>query len=234
MGLTLYKNRSLYFVLKENSIDMAAYYHILTPFQISIEDNPKLEKQFLDIYGQDFILEATNRIERFSPKLPNGERLDFSYTEKIYVLPEEIVKTEFAPFAAIFFNEWSKLYTTKFKKKFYATQIETNDLTSQIAHVDLLLKEHPLASRKLDSELRELENNHFFTIENLIPQVVYNGYPIKTDKHTSLSAINFLHTYEKMDVDPDEYAAMFMLVDKLKEKYAQQFVLVKYLFIAGY
>ena len=66
---------------------MAAYYHILTPFQISIEDNPKLEKQFLDIYGQDFILEATNRIERFSPKLPNGERLDFSYTEKIYVLP---------------------------------------------------------------------------------------------------------------------------------------------------
>ena len=165
---------------------MAAYYHILTPFQISIEDNPKLEKQFLDIYGQDFILETTNRVEQFSPKLPNGERLDFSYTEKTYVLSEDIVMTEFAPFAAIFFNEWSKLYATKFKKKFYATQIETKELMTQITNVDLLLKKHPLTSRNLANELRNLEDNDFFTIKNLIPQVVYNGYPIETDKHTSL------------------------------------------------
>ena len=26
---------------------MAAYYHILTPFEISIEDSPDLEKQFI-------------------------------------------------------------------------------------------------------------------------------------------------------------------------------------------
>jgi hypothetical protein len=37
-----------------------------------------------------------------------------------------------------------------------------------------------------------------------------------------------------MGVYPDEYAAMFMLVDRIKEKYGQQFVLAKYLLIAGY
>jgi hypothetical protein len=213
---------------------MAAYYHILAPFDISIDNASKLKKQVLDTYGLDFFLKSTERIERFSPLLPNGKRLDFSYTEETYALKMETVRNEFAPFATIFFDEWSKLYTTKFKKKFYATQIDTTELMTQITNVDLLLKKHPLTSRQLDDELKDLEDNNFFTIENLIPQVVYNGYPIKTDKHTSLSAINFLHAYEKMNVNPDEYVAMCMLVDKLKEKYADKFVLAKYLFVAGY
>jgi hypothetical protein len=213
---------------------MAAYYHILSPFEIAIERDSKLKKKVTDAYGLDFSLKSTERIERFSPLLPNGERLDFSYTEDTYALVTDIVRIEFATFAAIFFEEWSKLYNTKFKEKFYATQIKTDELASQIAQVDLLLKKHPLRSRNLDDDLRNLENNNFFTIENLVPQVVYKGYPIKTDRDTSLSAINFLHSYEKMNVNPDEYAAMFMLVDILKEKYAHQFVLARYLFIAGY
>jgi hypothetical protein len=213
---------------------MAAYYHILAPFEISIDSDSKLKKQVLDAYGLDFFLESTERIERFSPLLPNGKRLDFSYNKETYTLKEEIVRSEFAPFAALFFDEWSKLYTKTFKTKFYATQLDPEAVMTQIANVDLLLKKYPLTSRQLDDELKDLEDNHFFTIENLIPQVVYNGYPIKTDKHTSLSAVNFLHAYEKMDVNPDEYVAMFMLVDKLKEKYADKFVLAKYLFVAGY
>jgi hypothetical protein len=213
---------------------MAAYYHILAPFEISIDNDSKLQKQVLDAYGLDFKLKSTERIERFSPLLPNGKRLDFSYTEETYTLDEAAIRHEFAPFATLFFDEWSQLYTTKFKKKFYATQIDPKELAIQITNVDVLLKKHCLTSRQLDDELKDLEENNFFTIENLIPQVVYKGYPIKTDKHTSLSAINFLHAYEKMDINPDEYVAMFMLVDKLKEKYADQFVLAKHLFVAGY
>jgi hypothetical protein len=49
-----------------------------------------------------------------------------------------------------------------------------------------------------------------------------------------LFALDFLHSYEKMGIAPDEYAAMYMLVDNIKEKHSTQFVLAKYLFIAGY
>ena len=213
---------------------MAAYYHILSPFEISIEENPKLEKQFMSIYGNDFIFKNTQRIEQFSPKLPNGERLDFSYTEKTYILPDEVIRKEFSDFCQVFYEEWHNLYESKFKGKFYATQMTENELASQVSQVDSLIKQYPLASDELENTLRDMEDNYFFSIEGIYPQVVYQGYPIETKNHTSLLALDFLHSYEKMGVYPDEYVALYLLVDKIKEKYSQQFVLAKYLFIAGY
>jgi hypothetical protein len=213
---------------------MAAYYHILVPFEVSIQDSPELEKQFVGIYGDDFIWKSDKHIERFSPELPNGKRLDWSYDEKTYVLPDEIVRNEFVAFTRVLFEEWRNLYELKFKGKFYATQMNIQDLELQIAQVQSLLERYPLASDELEESLTDLHDNYYFGIEGISPQFVYQGYPIKTDKHTSLLALDFLHSYEKMGVYPDEYAAMFMLVDRIKEKYDQQFVLAKYLFIAGY
>lgn len=213
---------------------MAAYYHILTPFEISIEDSPVLEKQLVDIYGSDFILKSTKRIERFSPKLPNGQRLDWSYNEKTFALPDKVVRKEFSNFAKVLFEEWRNLYESKFKGKFYASQMTTEELASQISKVNSLIKKYPLADDKLEEKLRDLDDNYFFSIEGIYPQVVYNGYPLKTDKHTSLLALDFLHSYEKMGIYPDEYVAMFQLVDNIKEKCSEQFVIAKYLFIAGY
>ena len=217
-----------------NSPIMAAYYHVLAPFEITIQDSPELEKQFIGIYGNDFILKSNNRIERFSPELPNGQRLDWSYNEKTYALPEERIRNEFLAFARILFEEWRNLYESKFKGKFYATQMTAKDLESQISKVYALLEQYSLTSDKLEEELKDLDNNYYFAIEGIYPQVVYQGYPIETDKHTSLLAFDFLHSYEKMGVFPDEYAAMFLLVDSVKEKYSQQFVMAKHLFIAGY
>jgi|GEM_PF-1816412 len=213
---------------------MAAYYHILVPFEISIQDNPELEKQFVDIYGGDFLLKSNNHIKHFSPELPNGQRLDWSYNEKTFALPDEIVRNEFVAFARILFEAWRNLYESKFKGKFYATQMTTKDLESQIFKVNALMEQYPLESDKLEEALKDMDENYYFAIEGIYPQVVYKGYPIKTDKHTSLLAIDFLHSYEKMGVHPDEYTAMFLLVDHIKEKYSTQFVLAKYLFLAGY
>ena len=108
------------------------------------------------------------------------------------------------------------------------------DLESQISKVHSLLERYPLTGDKLEEKLRDLDDNYYFAIEGIYPQAVYQGYPIETDKHTSLLALDFLHSYEKMGIYPDEYAAMFLLVDSIKEKYSKQFVMAKYLFIAGY
>ncbi len=213
---------------------MAAYYHILAPFEISIQDSLELEEQFISIYGNDFILKSNNHIEHFSPELPNGQRLDWSYNEKTYALPEDLVRKEFVAFARVLFEEWRNLYESKFKGKFHATQLTAKDLESQISNVNSLLERYPLASDKLEKELKDLDDNYYFAIEGIYPRVVYQGYPIETNKHTSLLALDFLHSYEKMGVYPDEYAAMFLLVDRIKEKYSKQFVLAKHLFLAGY
>ena len=125
---------------------MAAYYHILTPFEISIEDHPELENQFISTFGDDFILKSTNWIERFSPLLPNGQRLDWSYHEKTFALPDKVVQQEFSNFAYVFFEEWRNLYEAKFKGKFYATQMTAEELKLQVSKVNSLLSQYPLAS----------------------------------------------------------------------------------------
>ena len=213
---------------------MAAYYHILVPFEISIQADLKLEQELADLYGNDFTLKNSKHIERFSPELPSGKRLDWSYDEKTYALSEDIFRKEFVAFSRVLFEEWRSLYESKFKGKFYATQMTDQELESRISMVNSLLERYPLVSDELEDALKDLKDNYYFAIEGIYPQVVYQGYPLKTDKHTSLLALNFLYSYEKMGVYPDEYAAMFLLIDRMKEKYSHQFILAKYLFLAGY
>lgn len=213
---------------------MAAYYHILTPFQISIADTPELVNAFEAHYGRDFKLKKSRRVEHFSPPLPDGRRLDFSYDEKIFALDDKVVRGEFSDFCKVFFEAWQTLYESKFKGKFPAYLPSEFGAEKIIATVQRLLNRHSLTGGKLKEELRDMYDNYFFEIERLIPQVVYQGYPLATDKHSNVMALDFLHSYEKMNIYPEEYAAMFMLVDQVKERYGDQFVLARYLFLAGY
>lgn len=213
---------------------MAAFYHLLTPFEISIKDDPALVQQFDERYGADFKFKTSNRIERFSPPLPDGNRLDFSFDQKTYHLDEHIIRKEFVDFCSVFFEEWKNLYSTKFKGVFPVYLPSELELETIILEVKRLLDIHPLTSVELRNELQNVDENYYFSIESLAPQFVYNGYPLKTDQNTHLFALDFLHSYDKMDVYPEEYAAMFMLLDKIKEKYSNQFIIAKYLFLSGY
>jgi hypothetical protein len=212
---------------------MSAYYHLLAPIAISVEDDAHLLKKFKTLYGQDFVHESTERIENFSPLLPNGTRLDFSYTEQTFVLPETLINAEFEAFATVFYTEWQDLYNKKFKGKIYGREIETLDIPKTVSSIKAVLDENDWYSHKTKYAFDDLEPNLFY-IERIAPRVVYSGYPLKTDKHTDLSAFSFLHTYGKMGENPDEYAAFVLLLDKIQEKYADQFPFAKYLFIAGY
>ena len=53
---------------------MAAYYHLLVPIEISIQDEPTLVSKFEETYGDDFKLKNRKRVESFSPPLPSGAR----------------------------------------------------------------------------------------------------------------------------------------------------------------
>jgi hypothetical protein len=213
---------------------MAAFYHLLTPFEISIEDKPTLISKFDEMYGGDFKFKENKRVERFSPPLPDGSRLDFSFDQITYALDENIIRMEFLDFCKVFYDEWKSLYSTKFKNIFPAYIPSELELDSMFVEVKRLLDTHPLKSDELEEGLEELDKNYYFSVEALAPQYVYQGYPLKTDNHTHLFALNFLCSYEKMGVYPDEYAAMFMLLDKVKEKYGNQFTIARNLFLAGY
>jgi hypothetical protein len=213
---------------------MGAFYHLLTPFQISIQDEPSLVSMFEEAYGSDFKFESSKRIERFSPPLPSGDRLDFSFDQKTYVLDENIIRKEFVDFAKVFYEEWRSLYSSKFKGVFPAYLPPETEMEAMVKEVKHLLDTYSLKSNELEEALNELDENYYFRIEGIAPQYVYNGYPLKTNKNTHLVALDFLHSYEKMGVYPEEHAAMFMLLDKMKEKYSDRFVIAKYLFLAGY
>jgi hypothetical protein len=170
---------------------MAAYYHILSSFEIAIEDNAELEKQFLEQYGQDFTLQATNWIERFSPKLPDGTRLDFSYTEKTYQLSTEMVRKEFSAFAQIFFETWQQLYQSKFKGKFAATQLTPAQLTTQINDANTLIHQYPLASDQLEQQLKQLNSNYFFFDRRHFTTSRLSRLPIKNRQEYVLVCTRF-------------------------------------------
>ncbi|MFM7152768.1 MAG: hypothetical protein ACKOZV_01435 [Bacteroidota bacterium] len=213
---------------------MAAFYHLLTPFEISIQDEPTLVSKFGEMYGNDFKFKGSKRVERFSPPLKSGGRLDFSFDQKTYALDENIIRMEFLDFCKVFFEEWESLYSAKFKGIFPACMPSKFELDSIVVEVKRLLDTYPLTSDELEEGLEELDKNYYFSIERLAPQYVYQGYPLKTDYNTHLFALDFLHSYEKMGVYPEEHAAMFMLLDTVKEKYSNQFTIAKYLFLAGY
>lgn len=213
---------------------MAAYYHLLVPIEISIQDEPTLVSKFEETYGDDFKLKNRKRVESFSPPLPSGARLDFSFDQKTYALDENIIRMEFLDFSTVFFEEWESLYSTKFKGIFPAYMPSELNLESMVAKVKHLLDIHPLSSDKLEEELKELDENYYFSIERLAPQYVYQGYPLKTDYHTHLLALDFLHSYEKIGIHPEEHTAMFTHLDRINEKYSNQFFIAKYLFLAGY
>ena len=99
---------------------MAAYYHLLAPFEISIQDEPKLVNKFNEQYCDDFKFKNSKRVERFSPPLPSGNRLDFSFDQKTYALDDNTIRMEFLDFCKVFFEEWEHLYSTKFKGVFPA------------------------------------------------------------------------------------------------------------------
>ena len=212
---------------------MSAYYHILLPVAISVEDDAALIATFKAKYGDDFVHESTERIENFSPLLPNGTRLDFSYTEQTFVLPETLIQAEFEAFATAFYTEWQDLYNQKFKGKIYGREIENLDIAKTVSDIKAILDKDDWFSHDTKYAFDDLEPNLFYT-ERLIPQYMYSGYPIKTDKHTDFAAFSLIHTYGKMGENPDEYVAFVLLLDKIQEKYADQFVFAKYLFIAGY
>ncbi|MFM8486271.1 MAG: hypothetical protein ACKOCH_08035, partial [Bacteroidota bacterium] len=213
---------------------MGAHYHLLTPFEISIEDEPTLMSTFDEMYGHDFKFKGSERVERFSRPLPSGSRLDFSFDQKTYALDENIIRMEFLDFCKVFFDEWESLYSAKFEGIFPTYIPSKLELDSIVVEVKRLLDTHPLTSVELGEGLRKLDENYYFSIESLAPQYVYQGYPLKTDRNTHLFALDFLHSYEKMGVYPEEHAAMFMLLDKMKEKYSNQFTIAKNLFLAGY
>ena len=94
---------------------MAAYYHLLAPFELSIQDEPTLVSKFEEKYGDDFKFKNSKRVECFSPILPSGGRLGFSFYQKTYTLDENIIRMEFLNFCKVFFDEWESLYSAKFK-----------------------------------------------------------------------------------------------------------------------
>lgn len=212
---------------------MGAYYHILAPFRISIEDDVQLQKDFEAKYGQDFVLESTERIERFSPLLPDGTRLDFSYTEKTYTLPRKPIMAEIEAFLPVFYTEWRQLYEQRFQGKMYSMIADAKDIPRLSGEIKDVLSAEDWCDDEAKYAFDELNPNLFY-VETIYPQVVYEGYPIKTNKHTDLSAFSLISTYEKMGLIADEYAGFVLLLDKIQEKYADKYLIAKYLFIAGY
>ena len=67
---------------------------------------------------------------------------------------------------------------------------------------------------KMDERLRDIEDNYYLRYESISSTVVYHGWPnelYSDSRNDSMGGFIFLHSYEKMDLVPEETVLFFNL-----------------------
>jgi len=213
---------------------MGAYWNVLLPYKFSIPNKKEYLDEFEKKYGKDFVYEKTRNYVRESPLLPNGKRLKWQHEDNDYLLPLEIIRKEFVPFYRTLLQEWDKLYLEKFEGEIVRQTDGIKNLEEILAEIEEVLQTTNLYEEKVQDKISKTEARYWLRSESLMPFYMYEGYPLKNGEGTSMECLVLWHSYEKMNLYVEETLAIHSLVDILKAKYSDTFVLARYLCVGGY
>ncbi len=210
---------------------MGAYWHISLPVEVKFSDKKETSEIFEKTYGEDFVFDKVHDYQVESPKLPDGSRLTFDRSEKIYHLDVNLLKNEFKNFY-IDFIKYFQEYTTNCKYNVYSMALD-DDLI-----IPFMKKFNAIAfDDNLDSYmeiLKGIKENYFINYFDLPGMIVYHGYPFPKSHNSSMQIISLLHSHEKMQLIPEETVTFHNVVDYVREKLKDKYIISKYVFVAGF
>jgi hypothetical protein len=90
---------------------------------------------------------------------------------------------------------------------------------------------------KMDEKLKVMEDNYFLRYEGIPGMVVYHGWPeeLHSDsRHYGMGGFIFLHSWEKMNVIPEETVLFYNLKDKIRKELSPKYAIAKYVYTLGF
>ena len=213
---------------------MGAFWNIIIPYKITVSTKPDSLQEFEKKFKPDFLFNSTRAYVAESPELPNGKRLQFPKEENTYQLSIDLLRKEFLPFYRILLEEWENLYDRKFRGKFPKQSDHFANKEEILQQIDAVIQTYNCMEEDIQEYLSDISDNYWVRDEGVPSMVVYEGYPLSDDEHSSICGLMLWSSYEKMHVYTQETLAFHQLVDIIKEKYSDSFILAKYIFVAGY
>jgi hypothetical protein len=90
---------------------------------------------------------------------------------------------------------------------------------------------------KVGKTINEMMDNYYLRYEKLPDIVVYHGWPDELrskSRNYGMDGLIFLHSYEKMNVIPEETVLFYNLRDKIKKELASKYIIAKYVYTLGF
>ncbi len=90
---------------------------------------------------------------------------------------------------------------------------------------------------EMDKKLRDIEDNYYLRYEPIHSMVVYHGWPDELrskSRDNSMKGFIFLHSYEKMNLIPEETELFFNLRDKIKRELSKRYAIANYIYTLGF
>jgi len=122
--------------------------------------------------------------------------------------------------------------------------IKAEDSSIITEGLDDFIKDHltPLdisrtSSGKIDDQLGALVHNYYLYYESIPSRVVYHGWPNELhsgSRNYSMEGFIFLHSFEKMNVIPEETVLFYNLKDKIKRELSNKYTIAQYIYTLGY
>ena len=210
---------------------MGAYWHIALPFEVQCQDKPPQTKMVETLYGGDFRFEHVEEYQVKSPELPDGARLTFDRREKIYRLDQHIWNTEFQPFYLAFL-ETLQAHIVQRGYRVYSVVTDQELLEPFLSEFKRIEAQNDIESYL--QAVEALETNCFLHSYDLPQQVAYHGYPLPSADASSMKIVTLLHSYEKMNVIPEETVMFHNAIDAIKTKLSGSFRLTNYVCVIGF
>jgi len=198
---------------------------------VRFQDTKEMTEVFEKTYGADFIFDNIEQYQIESPQLPNGSRLTFDRSEKIYHVDLNLWKAEFRNFYLAFITAF-QTYAAQHNYTVYSVALDQKLINPFIEKFKTFdVQDDPEKYVKI---LQTIETNYFLHVYDVPQSVVYHGYPLPRHSPSQIKMISLLSSYEKMQVMPEETVLLHNVVEYLKGNLPAAYRLAKYLFVVGF
>lgn len=90
---------------------------------------------------------------------------------------------------------------------------------------------------KIVEKLRDMIDNYHLHYDTIASMVVYHGWPEELQSQSrvyGMAGFIFLHSWEKMNVIPEETVLFYNLKDKIKDQLSKKYPIAKYIHTLGF
>lgn len=207
---------------------MGAFWHLFVPVEISITMN-KNEFQTIQEnetplplpFAQDFF--EVNREEWTDENKYLGKRQKINLT---YMLADESIEQ----IKSFLIDAWKLIESEQ-------ASIIPEGLHDFIKNCLTSFSITRASFEKMDKKLNNMEDNYFLRYESIPGMVVYHGWPDELHSDTrnyGMGGFIFLHSWEKMNVIPEETVLFYNLKDKIKKELSPKYAIAKYVYTLGF